>query len=102
MKKGYALLISLLLITLISFIAINILQNKAFFSQLITLKYLELQGKIHQGKAQEYYKNHNTLDGFVLDDKRFVLHSELIEDNKTIFYIEAINEPIRLVSIFEN
>ena len=98
MKKGYALFITLFLVVILSFLSIQILQNKAFFSELISLKYLELQATIYQKKSIEYFNIHKNFENFSLRDDRFIfLYNLNNETNTTYFYIQAKEKPLRLV-----
>ena len=56
MKKSYTLLISIVLITIFSFLAISILETKALRSSNLSNQYLYIQGKNHLDFFKSYIK----------------------------------------------
>ena len=91
MKKSFVLLITLSFITLLMLYMINIVENKTILSNIIKLKYLDLQVKIYLKDIKEYIKTHNNdqIQTYNLNDPRFDLNITKIDDhNKTKYFLD--------------
>ena len=104
MKKSFALVITLTFLIVLSLYMVNIVENKTLFSNINKLKYLHLQSKIHLKYIKEYILTHNDndIEDFNLNDERFNLYIDKIEQNNTKSYyisLKAKNEPIRDVVV---
>ena len=82
MKKSYTLLISIVLITIFSFLAISILETKALRSSNLSNQYLYIQGKNHLDFFKSYIK---TID---LEDISNLEINAKIEKKDSIFVID--------------
>lgn len=106
-KKGFLILSVIFLMFAFSYYSIQIVQNQTFSSQIDTLKYLEIQAKIHLKKYENYiqYTNEESLIlNYKIDDDRFVYtvkseHNLDENSSETTSYhitIKAKDEPITL------
>lgn len=103
LKKSFALLTTIVLVILFSFVSVRMVETNLLSSNLNKLKYLHLQATIHLADIKEYIKNNN--DTEIIDfknswnDDQFSI--DIIQDdtNSSIYYtsIETIdNSHIRL------
>jgi hypothetical protein len=101
-KKGFALLITIILVVVISYLSYSIVQSNIFSSNLNKLKYLHLQANIHLDFIKEYISTHTQIqiDNLHLDDDRFKLTIVSKDENTTMvyyIYLETVDDtPIRL------
>lgn len=101
-KRGFALLITIGLVVLISYFSYSIVQSNTFSSNLNKLKYLHLQATIHLNDIKEYIASHSQIqiDTFVLNDERFTTSIISKDENGTIVYYVSVatkdDTPIRL------
>ncbi len=104
MKKSFALLMTIILMTFFSYLSISIIETSTISSNIDKLKYLHLQANIHMDYIKKYIKSHtqNEIDTFILNDMRF--KTKIIsqnENNQTIYHIsiKTINDTeIRICS----
>ena len=91
--KGFALFITIILITLLSFLSISIIGNQTISSNIDKLKYLYLQSQIHLQYTKEYINTHtqNEIDSFKLEDTRFNLQVISNQENNQTIYTIIIN-----------
>jgi len=105
MKRSFVLLITLSFLTLLMLYMINIVENKTILSNIIKLKYLDLQSKIYLKDIKEYIKSHNDdqIQAYNLNDSRFDLNIIKIDDNKTKYFIELKTKKyiIRRVELYK-
>ncbi len=105
MKRSFVLLVTLGFITLLMLYMINIIENKTILSNIIKLKYLNIQTKIYIKKIKEYILDHNDqeIQAFKLNDNRFNLNIAKIDTNSTKYFIEinSKNNTIRRYMIVE-
>ena len=101
MKKSFSLFITIILVSLFSYLSLSILETKNISSNIDTLKYLHLQAQIHLEYIKNYIKIHsqNEIESFILNDNRF--YTNIIkqnENNQTIYNItiKAKEKNIRL------
>ena len=89
MKKSYTLLISIVLITIFSFLAISILETKALRSSNLSNQYLYIQGKNHLDFFKKYIIDSDLKDITQLEikDDFFDIYAE-IEKKDSIFVID--------------
>lgn len=89
MKKAYSLLISIILITVFSYLAISILQTKSLRSENITNQYLHIQGKNHLDFFKDFVKNSNLegINHLKIYDDLFDIYAK-IEKKDSIFEID--------------
>ena len=88
MKKSYTLLITIVLITLFSFLAISILQTKSLRAENLTNQYLYIQAKNHKIFLKDYLKSIDLegISSFEIKDDLFYIYAK-IEKNNSIFTI---------------
>lgn len=90
LKKSFALLTTIVLVVLFSFISIRLVETELLSSNLNTLKYLHLQANIHIDKINEYVKTHDDIqiknfkDSW--SDDRFEIDIVKDENNSSIYY----------------
>jgi hypothetical protein len=89
MKKAYTLLISIVLITIFSYIAISILETKSLRSTNLSNQYLYIQGKNHLDFFKSYIKELDLADisQIEIKDDFFDIYAK-IEKKDSIFTIE--------------
>ena len=89
MKKSYTLLISIVLITIFSFLAISILETKALRSSNLSNQYLYIQGKNHLDFFKSYIKTIDLEDisNLEIKDDFFDIYAK-IEKKDSIFTID--------------
>ena len=89
MKKSYTLLITIILITIFSYLAVSILQTKSLRNENLTNQYLYIQAKNHKNFLKDYLKNVdlNGINSFEIKDDIFDIYAK-IEKNNSIFTIE--------------
>ena len=89
MKKSYTLLITIILISLFSFLAISILQTKSLRAENLTNQYLYIQAKNHKNFLKDYLRSID-LEGITsleIEDEIFKIYAK-IEKNNSIFTID--------------
>ncbi len=91
MKKAYTLFITIFLITVFSFLAIQILEKKALRSENLTNQVLYIQAKNHLEFLKEYLKDEMSIRKNALDEG-----GETFELSKTI---EIIDEKFTLKAV---
>ncbi len=102
MKKGFALLLSIFLVVLVSLLSYRIVENNIFFSTLNKQKYLHLQATIFMDKVINFIHTNSATQilSYSLGDPRFEL--EILQKDESgveVYYvmIETVDEtPIRL------
>ena len=89
MKKSYTLLISIVLITIFSYLAISILETKSLRTTNLSNQYLYIQGKNHLEFFKSYIKSIDLIDisQIEIKDDFFDIYAE-IEKKDSIFTIE--------------
>lgn len=89
MKKSYTLLISIVLITIFSYLAISILETKSLRTTNLSNQYLYIQGKNHLEFFKSYIKSIDLIDisQIEIKDDFFDIYAE-IEKKDSIFIIE--------------
>ena len=89
MKKSYTLLITIVLITIFSFLAISILETKSLRSSNLSNQYLYIQGKNHLDFFKSYIKTIDLADisNLEIKDDFFDIYAK-IEKKDSIFTIE--------------
>jgi hypothetical protein len=89
MKKSYTLLITIILISLFSFLAISILQTKSLRAENLTNQYLYIQAKNHKNFLKDYLKSIDLegITSFEIEDEIFKIYAK-IEKNNSIFTID--------------
>lgn len=89
MKKSYTLFISIILITLFSFLAISILETKALRSSNLSNQYLYIQGKNHLEFFKKYIIDSDLKDitSLEIKDDFFNIIAK-IEQKDSIFIID--------------
>ena len=90
MKKSYTLLITIILITLFSFLAISILQTKSLRAENLTNQYLYIQAKNHKNFLKDYLRSIDLegITSFEIEDEIFKIYAK-IEKNNSIFTINV-------------
>jgi glycosylphosphatidylinositol transamidase (GPIT) subunit GPI8 len=89
MKNSYTLLITIILISLFSFLAISILQTKSLRAENLTNQYLYIQGKNHKNFLKDYLRSIDLegITSFEIEDEIFKIYAK-IEKNNSIFTID--------------
>jgi len=89
MKKSYTLLITIVLISLFSFLAISILQTKSLRAENLTNQYLYIQAKNHKNFLKDYLRSIDLegITSFEIKDDIFNIYAK-IEKNNSIFTID--------------
>jgi hypothetical protein len=102
-KKSFALLTTLLLVILFSFVSVRMVETNLLSSNLNKLKYLHLQAMIYVDTIKEFIIGHNEIEitDYVnnWNDNRFEVDIIQDDNNSSIYYfsIETIdNSHIRL------
>lgn len=88
MKKSYTLLITILLVTLFSYLSISILETKSLQNNNLQKQYLYIQAKNHKEFLKEYLKKLELKDinHLKIDDNIFNIEA-FIEKKETNFII---------------
>jgi len=98
LKKSFALLTTISLVILFSFLSIRMVETNLMGSNLNKLKYLHLQATIHMDRVIEYIKKHTDVEIIEYENKwnneRFFITISKDETNSSIYYtsIETIDE----------
>jgi len=98
LKKSFALLTTILLVILFSFLSIRMVETNLMSSNLNKLKYLHLQATIHIDGIIEYVKTHTDVEITEYqnewNDEQFSITISKDESNSSIYYtsIETIDE----------
>ena len=89
MKKSYTLLITIILITIFSYLAVSILQTKSLRNENLVNQYLYIQAKNHKNFLKDYLKSIdlNDINSFEIKDDLFNIYAK-IEKNNSIFTID--------------
>ena len=89
MKKSYTLLISIVLITIFSYLAISILETKSLRTTNLSNQYLYIQGKNHLEFFKSYIKSIDLIDisQIEIKDDFFDIYAKK-EKKDSIFTIE--------------
>jgi len=89
MKKAYSLLITIVLVTVFSYLAIFILETKSLRSQNLSNQYLYIQGKNHLEFLKDYVKSSDLKDitDIEIKDDLFDIYAK-IENQNSIFIVE--------------
>ncbi len=98
LKKSFALLTTILLVILFSFISIRMVETNLLSSNLNKLKYLHLQATIHIDTIIEYVQTHTNEE--IIDyqnswnDEQFSISIIKEDSNSSIYYIsiETVDE----------
>jgi len=103
LKKSFALLTTILLVIVFSFISIRIVETNLLSSNLNKLKYLHLQATIYMDYLIDYIPTHTDIEILnlpaVLNDDRFVIKITKDDSNSSIYYASiqtSENSHIRL------
>lgn len=103
MKKSFAILTTLFLVILFSFISIRNVETNLLSSNVNKLKYLHLQANIHFDTITHYIKTHNHIEILRYvehwNDERFDITIQVDDTNSSIYYTSietSDNSHIRL------
>ena len=103
MKKSFALLTTILLVIVFSFISIRIVETNLLSSNLNKLKYLHLQATIYMDYLIDYIPTHTEIEILnlptMLNDERFVIKITKDDSNSSVYYTSietSENSHIRL------
>ena len=85
MKKAYTLLISIVLITIFSYLAISILETKSLRSTNLSNQYLYIQGKNHLDFFKSYLLNIdlNDIQEIEIKDDLFDIKAKIEKENSS-------------------
>ena len=106
MKRSFILLVTLGFVLLLSLYMINIIENKTLLSNIVKLKYLNLQLQSYKQNIIQYIQSHTDaeIENLKLNDNRYILNiTKEMDNNKTIYTVElkASFEPIRDIFMIE-
>ena len=106
MKKSYTLLISIVLITIFSFLAISILETKSLRSSNLSNQYLYIQGKNHLDFFKSYIKSVDLTDisNLEIKDDFFNIYAKVEKKDSTFvvdIFVKEKNHDISLYERFE-
>ena len=91
LKKSFALLTTILLVILFSFVSIRMVETNVMSSNLNKLKYLHLQANIHKDTIIEYIKTHTDEEIIEYENswnnEQFSIMITKDESNSSIYYI---------------
>jgi len=103
MKKSFAILTTLFLVILFSFVSIRNVETNLLSSNVNKLKYLHLQANIHFDTITHYIKTHNHIEILRYvehwNDERFDITIQVDDTNSSIYYTSietSDNSHIRL------
>jgi hypothetical protein len=101
MKKAYTLLITIILVTLFSYVSILILETKALRNVNLSNQYLYIQAKNHINFFKSYIKDLDltNINHLQIEDDLFDIYANIIHENKTQkinFYVKAKDYDISL------
>ena len=93
-KKAFTLLITILLVSICSYLTVNILQTQAFKNKTIESKYLYIQAKNHKDFLKEYLNSLKkeklkSLNKLELPNKTFNIEA-FIEKKNSEFLVDII------------
>jgi hypothetical protein len=97
-KKSFALLTTLLLVVVFSFLSVRIVETNLMSSNLNKLKYLHLNAIIYMDTIIEFIHLHNDfeIENFenAWNDERFTISINKEDSNSSIYYtsIETVDE----------
>ena len=101
MKKSYTLLISIVLITIFSFLAISILETKALRSSNLSNQYLYIQGKNNLDFFKSYIKTIDLEDisNLEIKDELFNINAKIQQKDSSFIidiFVKAKDSDISL------
>lgn len=102
MKKAYTLLLTILLLTIFSYVSLQILQTKAIKSENIKNQFLYIQAKNHLSFLEEYLKSIDLkeIDSLKIDDDFFEIKAIKSKDLKHInLYVKSYDYNVRVTKI---
>lgn len=102
MKKAYTLLLTILLLTIFSFLSIQILQTKAIKSENIKNQFLYIQAKNHLIFLEEYVKSIDlkNIESIKIEDNLFDIKAIKSKDLKHInLYVKSFDYNVRVTKI---
>lgn len=92
MKKAYTLLITIILVTLFSYIGILILETKALRNENLSNQYLYIQAKNHLNFFEDFVKDYDLKDitHLQIEDELFDIYAtKLIDSNIVDIFVKA-------------
>lgn len=103
MKKSYTLFISIILITLFSFLAISILETKALRSSNLSNQYLYIQGKNHLEFFKKYIIDSDLKDitSLEIKDDFFNIIAKIEQKNSTFIIDIFVKAKDYDISLYE-
>lgn len=103
MNKAFILLTSLFILILFSFLSINIIQNKSYSSKIDTIKYYEIQARIHMKFIHEKLKHNISIQNIDINDSRYNFSiSKIKHSNNNISYNIYLQHKIEHISLYSN
>ncbi len=104
MKKAYVLFVTIVLISILSFVSILILQTKSIKNENIKNQFLYIQAKNHLTFLEDYIKsvNINEIDSITIDDDFFDIKANKSNNSKYInLSVKAKDYNIRVTKNIE-
>ncbi|AXX91646.1 hypothetical protein CPU12_04575 [Malaciobacter molluscorum LMG 25693] len=93
MKKAFSLLFTILIVTILSLVSINIFQSRAINNQNTINQYLYIQANNHLNFLQEYInsiKNLKNNDEIKIESNRFDIIAKVKKDEKNTKIIMSV------------
>lgn len=105
-KKSFSLLITIVLVSLFSYLALSILQTKSFSNKNLENQYLYIQAKNHKEFFKEYINSLSldelkNIQSLEIEDKNYEIKAFITKEDKTKIEI-FIKSKTHNISIYEN
>lgn len=99
MKRAYTLLITIVLISAFSYLAVLILETKALKNENLSNQYLYIQAKNHLNFLEDFIKNNNLeeFEHLKIDDDIFDIYAVKLENSNLVdIFVKAKDYDIAL------
>lgn len=99
MKRAYTLLITIVLISTFSYLAVLILETKALKNENLSNQYLYIQAKNHLNFLEDFIKDYNLekIEHLKIDDDKFDIYATKIENSNLVdIFVKAKDYDIAL------
>ncbi len=104
MKKSFVLLLSIVLITLFSYLSIKILTTKSIKNENEINQYLYIQAKNHKEFLKEYINsltNLNTIEHLSINDDSFLIEAYVKKENSNFHIQIYVKSKYYDISVYE-
>lgn len=99
MKRAYTLLITIVLISTFSYLAVLILETKALKNENLSNQYLYIQAKNHLNFLEDFIKDYNLekIEHLKIDDDKFDIYAVKLENSNFVdIFVKAKDYDIAL------